>query len=1543
MESIAQLKRNSEECVSYELCLLCQMSKNDKLFDASEQGLRKIKESSAERHKLRDFKYREAIERISSLSSSQEVVWHKSCYADFTHKGKIDRLKGSDSEHQRPSSRRATKEQNTSISLRSSTKSMEWENCMFCQVVDAKQKLSAVTTYNVSREILELAKYEHLLRVRLANVSDLIAAEGKYHAKCYKQFLRTTAKTKDETQNSELSIIWLSKELIVCAEHGKVIELSEVWNRFCQIAQETGTQIPPSFISRLSTFKEKLQKHIDHVYDFMVLADQTPAERKTILVPIKYAHVPMTSMQTSNQDDEISFIPDFKPHEDGFLSMVHVALKLRSEIQSHQAHKGLSVGEDDAIACVPENLYMFIRLIFGGQELFESGALEEDDDDDAQDGGAETGEEREAQIQARVLSVCQDLVYITSGGKKWTPKHIGLASTLHQATRSKQLVQLFHKAGHTISYRDVLRMDTALAKDTLKTMDETNGSVVPPNLVPGKFVHFTADNIDINDSSLDGKNTFHATQYAAWQRGPPASLLLENIEPQKNTKLEVPKVMETLIPANIINNKTEPQFENDVKKEWFNTTVSECPAALKAKATDRTFILTREHQDPKPTWTGFNEQASDVDAETTTVGYMPIIQSPAHEMDTMNTVVQRIIHVATSLQQTYIVLTVDQALFPQLMELKWTVPEYKDILIPRLGGLHTTMNFLKVLGQHMEDTGLFEVFTESGILGPNTTEHAMSGKDYSKGVRAHKLCFQALWRVLLPKLNAYLELHDNDLKKYLLEISQSPDKDEMDELVSILCSTRFQSLMTAFVDSNDDPNFQFWWQYMEMVGILLLFVRAQRDGLWELHVYSFRRMLPYFYRYDHTNYARWGSIYLAQMNQLPPEVETEFQQGNFVVKRSNHRFCQVDPDHSQEWLNSTGKKGGGIVGITKTTSALCRWALSYNLRAQIASRTYDMYGLGFDDQVTRNESTMARRRRDTSDEDKILDVLLKFKVFSDTTSVGLLRNIATKDLATDEIQNSLLHAERLGQEQLNHFVENRLMNHPDAPTEMKFHDPLAKMKAPTFASLYIAHKDVKAKEKTIKADRSILQRLITAYESGRRVNLHQVLQHELMPVPISLAETNHSLRSGDKSVLADVLTSGIICPAEIAVEGNSSLIIDGQALVVALGKPQGAVTFGDLADTFVKSVLQSAAHFQRVDVTFDRYDSTSIKDQTRQKRSKETRPIRRVIEDRSVPLPANWSNFLALPENKSDLANFLSHELARSAPHNKTVIVAGGLHKDDEVLSSRPSIDVTPLQAHHEEADTRIVLHCVNNDAETIVVSARDTDILVLLIAHYHQMSCTQLWMKAGTAKKRKYIPVHTICENLPFGEDGLESMVAFHSLTGCDSVSYIAGHSKKTSWKVFLTDHHLLLDLGRDPLTDSTIRKTEKFMCKIYGQPDLDTCDEVRAKLFCKCKTPETLPPTSDSLKFHIKRAHYQALVWRRASSKDPELPSPDGRGWSLQGGKLVPQLTSLPSVPDSCAELVSCGCVKNCGTQRCSCRKSNLLCTGACKCSNSDLCRNH
>ena len=57
-------------------------------------------------------------------------------------------------------------------------------------------------------------------------------------------------------------------------------------------------------------------------------------------------------------------------------------------------------------------------------------------------------------------------------------------------------------------------------------------------------------------------------------------------------------------------------------------------------------------------------------------------------------------YTSSQLGQEYTVLTVDQALYYKLMDLKW--------MIPCLGGLHIAMNFLKVIGQHTKDCGLAE-------------------------------------------------------------------------------------------------------------------------------------------------------------------------------------------------------------------------------------------------------------------------------------------------------------------------------------------------------------------------------------------------------------------------------------------------------------------------------------------------------------------------------------------------------------------------------------------------------------------------------------------------------------------------------------------------------------------------------------------------------------------------------------------------------------------------------------------------------------------
>ena len=228
-----------------------------------------------------------------------------------------------------------------------------------------------------------------------------------------------------------------------------------------------------------------------------------------------------------------------------------------------------------------------------------------------------------------------------------------------------------------------------------------------------------------------------------------------------------------------------------------------------------------------------------------------------------------------------------------------------------------------------------------------------------------------------------------------------------------------------------------------------------------------------------------------------------------------------------------------------------------------------------------------------------------------------LKNLINTDLVTPDIQESVLSAEHLVQTQMKVFVDKRLCEPPDSDHHWNLKAPIQKNKANTFSSLYEVVQSSNSKQNIIKVDRNILQRLITAHRAGREVNLENILQHELMTVPLSFATTSGSLHSTNKAVLTNipVLTQQVQTPATVILDEPSCLLVDVQTLVMALGKPPDIITFGDYANIFASTVFKMGANYQRIDVVFDRFQDESIKAGTRTKRKQRHRPVSRKIEN----------------------------------------------------------------------------------------------------------------------------------------------------------------------------------------------------------------------------------------------------------------------------------------------------------------------------------------
>ena len=132
---------------------------------------------------------------------------------------------------------------------------------------------------------------------------------------------------------------------------------------------------------------------------------------------------------------------------------------------------------------------------------------------------------------------------------------------------------------------------------------------------------------------------------------------------------------------------------------------------------------------------------------------------------------------------------------------------------------------------------------------------------------------------------------------------------------------------------------------MKLVGDLLRFTRATRDGNWGLYLSSFSEMLPWFALYGHTH-TRRGTIFLADMRELAytaPDVHSGFLGDDFVVKESHGALNQIPNDQGLEHVNKMGKIAGGLTGITRSDGARDRCCLTDNERANLAQHTRVMF------------------------------------------------------------------------------------------------------------------------------------------------------------------------------------------------------------------------------------------------------------------------------------------------------------------------------------------------------------------------------------------------------------------------------------------------------------------------------------------------------------------------------------------------------------------------------------------------------------------------
>ena len=67
--------------------------------------------------------------------------------------------------------------------------------------------------------------------------------------------------------------------------------------------------------------------------------------------------------------------------------------------------------------------------------------------------------------------------------------------------------------------------------------------------------------------------------------------------------------------------------------------------------------------------------------------------------------------------------------------------------------------------------------------------------------------------------------------------------------------------------------------FVRPILLMMLYVRAEREGDWPLHLIAVKQMLPYFFAASHVNNDRYGQYYLRTMESLGNDEISKFMNG----------------------------------------------------------------------------------------------------------------------------------------------------------------------------------------------------------------------------------------------------------------------------------------------------------------------------------------------------------------------------------------------------------------------------------------------------------------------------------------------------------------------------------------------------------------------------------------------------------------------------------------------------------------------------------------
>lgn len=1434
---------------------------------------------------------------------SHSAKWHKSCYLKFNRQ-EIERAKtrlkvGTSSAEVlvlEDISQEHADSSEGSRSLRSATPFSDIKStCFFCHKGETRNE----HLLSVSTKMDEKLKYcaeilEETELIAFLSLGDLVAKEAKYHAKCHTDFYNrcrsvTRAGRQDNFAASEAiafaSVAQFIADKLRCEDTEYIFKMPILTamykEQLCSILSTDEAEIPDIHTSRL---RDRILLHFPQLR-----ADKSGREYVLLRDGV---NVYNDVCQEDADTDAVSFFR--------FLKLI------RKDMSQHNSSFKGTFHDGCQEESVPPSLMATMNFL-----LYGSSTVPVDN-----------------KATQPSLTISQ-LVYFNynesiPGGNivrhkksKEPPIPMYIALSTYGRTRSKDNIDKLHALGLSVSPNRVTEVTATLCNLVNKRAEE-EGVLCPRNLRHNTFTIGAYDNLDYNPSSVTSKDSFHGTGISLFQIPTEGKFgrvreFSANYSDADSGSRSVPDLPENYKNVRtVILSKKNPHHSqcsseisetlilpNQIHKYWLNEKhwLNNVHRLTTLNKTDVTGML-------DISWAAFHASHQHNTVEVGLCSILPLFHQESTSVSMVRHGMDIVMSTTNYLNPGQVsVMCVDQPLYALMKIIQWNWPniygESKFVVL--FGPFHIEQAFLKVLGQLLDGSGWVSVIAHSGITTEGSARSRLKVAHVTKARAIHQITASALYSLLV-------DAHEKSNCNESLE--------------------QWIDLQTARC-----PTFKYWVTVLNLEILLLVFVRSIRLCQYEIFKKCIKTMLPWFFLLNHLNYARWLTVHIKDLEMLPstaPTINSEFNNGKFVISKTKTLFSALAIDQAHEQNNAMLKADGGAVGLMQDPVSLRRFTVAGPEVSSLLTEFKIQTDNSLENTAVHHEQYNSFQSNFLQNCQDLKESIIQFGSPFEETSNQLM-TLDTHMVMDQERVNTIMSAEERGTQLYRNFVEQRLVD----GSSKKIFDPIKKSVTNVFSVVGCSTSKMSTTLKSLKSDVNLFSRLFIVARN-RNLDLDEFFKFENTSYPPSLSSDN-ALRACQKSDIVHILEKAI----ELREFSGlcDTIVYDGAALIHCL-LPRTSETFSEYSQQEFKGYITNDINdlkAKRVDIVWDQYYVDSLKNAVRNCRGNGKQY--KVSPQSSIP--KNWKEFLRNSNNKEQLFDLLGSTALCEMKFVQTVTNVGG-----KITSScSENTHLNDLSCKLEEADGRILLHtrdAVIHGAKIVVIRSTDSDVVILAVSFFFLLSSLgleELWVQFGIGNKMRYIPAHTIAISL--GEERAVALRGFHSFSGCDTVSGFANYGKKSFWKAWMSFPEATQAFWKlsFPSTDEGLENTktilETFVAVLYGGvgcADLSLTETRKVLFTTKDRPLESLPPTSAALYQHTLRSWYQGgQIWGHSCTPVPTIPSPESWGWQRRKEEWVPRWSTLPPIWEACHELVRCRCKAGCAS-RCSCMSAGLPCTLLC-----------